>query len=1123
MVATTVDVNVRARWQGRDLNRGTQQVNRDLDRVRGTLQRMAPILRTVGGLMGVAVGAQMAKQVVGMADAWRGYENRIKLFTNSARETAEVQQRLFNISQRTRTQMGSTVELYQRFSIANKELGLAQAELGGILETVNQALIISGGSAESANAAVIQLGQGLASGTLRGEELNSVLEQAPRLAMAIAAGMGVPIGKLRELGAEGKITALQIIEALQSQQETVSAEYGKMEITVSGAWTKLTDAVGLYISEFDKSVGLTERLSQAMSDVADKVATAATAKKELALSQADQDMMHFFGASTTLGQGAGRGLIGRTAGGAFPLGADPFARRAGPSAEQLEVARQAMRGRGGRLGGGLNLGIGGGVEAVGFGPEGIRGARFGQGGGGRGLDLKQAIVEGFGEGLRRGFDSGGLQGLQAPGFTEKLRGPLSGGGAGTPESIALAARAASAQAESEREILEIRQKAEVQMARLNDLGGVYIKTLESTHEGELQKFDDAEMKKQLDAAIRAQAKANRAEEIDLRRRAAREQRDFNRMVQDGASILQRFAPEFGNLIGAVSRLAQGDTIGAAVQGIHGLLDVFSLATDANEEYRLELEKTRRSLQLAAQSASGFAHSMGGEVSYELLSLQNEALKPLQDLFQIIQLSAPDASIVQQTEAFFKALEIDSFGIGNLLGQNQSRSRRDIFSPDFDVANLSQELSTALLLTGTSFADFIEGLQTAFGVEGVQNLQNVGRQIFTVRDALNELGDAANDLTKPLERATTATFDIREMGIRRQAQAQFAGAGGDVHAQAQVFAQLKGSIDSLALQERTALRAVRGGGSPPTGQFGGTTGYPSDYDPPNPAAKAVSGGGGVTAGDLVKAGVPMAAVVDIVPSGLDEFGVTEYADIIDFGGELVRIEKPWAHAIKFIRSHIGYEWNLGNYDEIIDFGGELTRIKKPWAHAVKFVPSHLVDDFGVYGYDQIIAFAGDITRIEKPWHHAVGFSAGHLVDDFGVSHYDQIVTFAGDVGRIRIPWTHAVSFSDRIPLFYSQIFDIQTAPIAINIGDVVSLVGSPRKISITELVDLSELEGLVGGIVSRNTSNRRQDDRSETNRSALREQVSELAARDRELARSQQDHSQNYEEYRTDHRWDMIRA
>ena len=88
-----------------------------------------------------------------------------------------------------------------------------------LTETVSKAVAISGASAQAADAALVQFGQALASGTLRGEELNSVMEQTPALAKAIAQGMGITVGQLRSVAAEGKITSQEIVKALRNVEK----------------------------------------------------------------------------------------------------------------------------------------------------------------------------------------------------------------------------------------------------------------------------------------------------------------------------------------------------------------------------------------------------------------------------------------------------------------------------------------------------------------------------------------------------------------------------------------------------------------------------------------------------------------------------------------------------------------------------------------------------------------------------------------------------------------------------------------------------------------------------------------------------------------------------------------
>src|SRR5690606_18736649 len=125
---------------------------------------------------------------------------RLSLVTSGTEQLVRVQNELFAVAQSTRAPLVDTVDLYGRMARATQELGVSEGQLLTVTNAINQAIVISGASASSAQAALIQLGQGFAAGALRGEELNSVLEQTPRIAQAIADGMRVSVGELRRLG-----------------------------------------------------------------------------------------------------------------------------------------------------------------------------------------------------------------------------------------------------------------------------------------------------------------------------------------------------------------------------------------------------------------------------------------------------------------------------------------------------------------------------------------------------------------------------------------------------------------------------------------------------------------------------------------------------------------------------------------------------------------------------------------------------------------------------------------------------------------------------------------------------------------------------------------------------------
>ncbi|EMF0715597.1 tape measure protein, partial [Acinetobacter baumannii] len=122
--------------------------------------------------------------------------------------------------------------------------------------------------AEAADAALVQFGQALASGTLRGEELNSVMEQTPALAKAIAQGMGITVGELRSVAAEGKITSQEIVKALRNVQDEVDALFAKTDITIGQSLTLLNNEITKFVGEAGKGSGAAQVLAGSVQTLA---------------------------------------------------------------------------------------------------------------------------------------------------------------------------------------------------------------------------------------------------------------------------------------------------------------------------------------------------------------------------------------------------------------------------------------------------------------------------------------------------------------------------------------------------------------------------------------------------------------------------------------------------------------------------------------------------------------------------------------------------------------------------------------------------------------------------------------------------------------------------------------
>lgn len=205
--------------------------------------------RLLGGIGSALAVVQLGRQYLQLADAVTTLENRFRLTHDSIYAQGRAYRELFEISQRSRvsfTELGATYS-----SIARN--GGPQTQVLKVTEAISNAMVVSGGSADSMKAALIQLGQGMASGVLRGEELNSVMEQTPRLAKAIADGLGITLGQLRAYGADGKLTAQAVTDALLSQADVLKNEVGSATLTVAQANTVLGNSVISLIGTLDKA------------------------------------------------------------------------------------------------------------------------------------------------------------------------------------------------------------------------------------------------------------------------------------------------------------------------------------------------------------------------------------------------------------------------------------------------------------------------------------------------------------------------------------------------------------------------------------------------------------------------------------------------------------------------------------------------------------------------------------------------------------------------------------------------------------------------------------------------------------------------------------------------------
>ncbi len=219
-----------------------QRVNQRLDLMeRGfdsTIRAVNNTERSMSSLSGVAVALAAAlsvKQVSEYADAWATVNNKLANSLRPNEQLADVTERVFNITQQTRSSLDATASLYARLERATRQYGTSADDLAKLTTIINQGFVVSGATAQEAENAIIQLSQGLASGALRGEEFNSVNEQGNRLIVALADSMGVSIGEMRNMAAQGKLTTDVVVNGLLSQGAVIGKEFANTTTTISQA------------------------------------------------------------------------------------------------------------------------------------------------------------------------------------------------------------------------------------------------------------------------------------------------------------------------------------------------------------------------------------------------------------------------------------------------------------------------------------------------------------------------------------------------------------------------------------------------------------------------------------------------------------------------------------------------------------------------------------------------------------------------------------------------------------------------------------------------------------------------------------------------------------------------
>ncbi|WP_081377740.1 tape measure protein [Acinetobacter haemolyticus] len=225
-----------------------------------------------GALAALGIGVT-AQELARTADEWSNLNARVEIAIGTHGDAKLAMEDVVEVARITNSNLTATADLYARLTKIGQEMNIPQEQVLLLTKTINQAIRVSGGSAASAEAAITQLQQALASGVLRGDEFNSMMEQSPRLMQALADGIGVTTGELRKMSGEGKLTTEVVTNAILSQSETIQKEFSQFPLTIGASLENLKTSWTVFVGELDQTHGISTKVAESLKWVADNLDT----------------------------------------------------------------------------------------------------------------------------------------------------------------------------------------------------------------------------------------------------------------------------------------------------------------------------------------------------------------------------------------------------------------------------------------------------------------------------------------------------------------------------------------------------------------------------------------------------------------------------------------------------------------------------------------------------------------------------------------------------------------------------------------------------------------------------------------------------------------------------------
>lgn len=270
------------------LDKNARNAGNGMKNAGGAASGLKTSLSMLAGAISVSLIIEWGKRFLEVADNMTQLQARIARLSTDAKTANETFSTLANIASTTGASLSDTTKLWETLTSSLKEAGATNAQVLNLTDTLQKIGRIGGSSTEEMANALRQFGQSIASGTIRAEEFNSILEQMPELARQIAAGLGISMGELRARMLDGKLTAEDALNAIQDRTSVVNAEFEKLPRTMDQAvgslevsFSKLVVAVNDATGASRTAVEIIDQLAKYIDFLGDK--STSTSDKILSL------------------------------------------------------------------------------------------------------------------------------------------------------------------------------------------------------------------------------------------------------------------------------------------------------------------------------------------------------------------------------------------------------------------------------------------------------------------------------------------------------------------------------------------------------------------------------------------------------------------------------------------------------------------------------------------------------------------------------------------------------------------------------------------------------------------------------------------------------------------------